>query len=296
MTQLAHNISLKSYNSWRTGGLAQYFYQPKDCTDLINCLNMHRDKPITFWGLGSNILLSDQGIKGLVIHTQKGLNEIIVQDNEITAQAGVPLAKLAKVAAKAGLGDISFLATIPGTVGGALAMNAGCYGGETWDFVKTVVMINQKGELITFAPADFTIGYRQVLMPKGYWFVAATFALNSYPPDELNHKIKAHFKKRNQQQPTGKFSGGSVFRNPKPLYAGKLIEACGLKGARLHDALISPEHANFIINEGQAQSSDIYYLMQQAMQQVEQKFGIDLRPEVQLLGDWQSLNSDRSKA
>lgn len=269
--QLQHNHPLANYTSWRIGGPARIFYQPLDLDDLtlfLQTLPPHETN-IIWLGLGSNVLIHDSGIDGVVIHT-KHLNKINVQ-NMLYAEAGVPLAKFAPY--------YPFLAGIPGTVGGALAMNAGAFGDEIWNHVSEVTTIDRYGKHKLKKPSDFKINYRSVIMPPNEWFISAKFNLTTVSQDP--HEL---LQKRAATQPIGELTCGSVFRNPANDYAARLIEICGLKGQQIGAAQVSEKHANFIINTGQASSADVEKLINYIQDQVQQQTGVVLTPEVHVLG------------
>lgn len=279
-------VPLADYNAWRVGGTADMLYIPADIEDTVHFLKqLPRDLPILWLGLGSNVLIRDGGLEGVVIVTQGALNEIVFQDNQcIRVEAGVSCAKAARFSARHGLQGLEFMAGIPGTVGGALAMNAGCYGGETWQRVISVETVNRNGQLQTRPATDYQINYRQV---KGYpdeWFVAGHFQLALGEKTRALADIRVLLEKRNASQPTGLPNCGSVFRNPLGQHAAKLIEQSGLKGARMGGAIVSQKHANFIINEGNATATDIEALIEQVKEVVLQKHAVQLVPEVCIIG------------
>ncbi len=284
--QLLPQESLANYTSWRTGGKADYVFLPKDMADLIYFLQqLPAAIPLTWLGLGSNTLVRDNGVDGVVIITQGALNRLeIINPTTIRAEAGVSSAQLARYAARAGGEGLEFMAGVPGTVGGALAMNAGCFGGETWRFVQGVETINRQGEVKKRDVGDFTVHYRHVVRPPDEWFVAGHFALFPGDKEKSLQTIRTLLERRNQTQPTGTANCGSVFRNPPGDYAGRLIEACGLKGRRMGGASVSVKHANFILNEAQATSADIEQLITDITTVVEQKTGIRLMTEVCVIG------------
>jgi UDP-N-acetylmuramate dehydrogenase len=284
--QLLKDESLANYTSWRTGGNADYVYIPADLDDLSAFLRqLPGSVPLTWLGLGSNTLVRDGGIEGVVVITQGALNKLAqMSDQTIRAEAGVASAQLARFTARMGSSGLEFLAGIPGTVGGALAMNAGCFGGETWRYVRMVETINRSGEIKIRPISDFQIGYRHVVRPEGEWFVAGHFTyLPGDKEQSLNH-IRTLLEKRNSTQPTGTANCGSVFRNPPGNYAGRLIEDCGLKGKHIGGARVSEKHANFIINESSATSADIENLIADIGATVEQKTGVRLITEVCIIG------------
>ena len=283
--RLLPNESLAPYTSWRVGGPADFVYLPSDIKDLAVFLQLlPSEVPLNWLGLGSNTLVRDGGLEGVVIVTQGALSGLAQEANSIRAEAGVSCAQLARFSARLALQGIEFMAGIPGTVGGALAMNAGCYGGETWQFVSQVETINRQGECKLRPVSDFEASYRHVKRPADEWFVAGYFQVVSGDKTEALEKIRQLIEKRNASQPTGLPNCGSVFRNPPENYAARLIEQCGLKGFKKGGALVSEKHANFIINEGNAKAADIEALVEEIRTIVETKEGIRLIPEVCMMG------------
>ena len=283
---LIKNAPLSSYTSLRTGGCADYLYHPADLDDLTHLLKqLPADIPITFLGLGSNLLVRDQGVPGVVVVMQGVFDEITFsQPGLVQVGAGCASAKFARRVAKEGAEALAFLAGIPGTIGGALAMNAGCFGGETWCFVSSVETIDRSGIRRIRQPSDFKIGYREVERPNQEWFIAGHFSYPIGDPFKAQASIRTLLQRRHETQPTGSFNCGSVFRNPVGDHAGALIERAGLKGMRKGNAIISEKHANFIINEGDATSSDIETLIQEVSDIVFSKMGIRLIREVLIIG------------
>lgn len=284
--RLLQNEALAEYTSWRVGGPADYVYIPQDIQDVATFLkSLPQTVPVLWLGLGSNVLIRDGGIDGAVIITQGALNHIeSINSHLIRAEAGVACAQLARHTARLGLTGLEFLAGIPGTVGGALAMNAGCYGGETWNLVQSVEMINREGEIISRPATDFTVGYRHVKKSPSEWFVAACFQLKTGNKDVSLAEIKNLLEKRTNAQPTGLPNCGSVFRNPPGNFAGNLIEQQGLKGTMIGGARVSEKHANFIINENNATAADIEQLILHVQKTVEREQGIKMIPEVCVIG------------
>ncbi|RKZ90250.1 MAG: UDP-N-acetylenolpyruvoylglucosamine reductase [Candidatus Parabeggiatoa sp. nov. 1] len=284
---LRHNEPMSKHTSWRVGGPAQWFYEPADVIDLAQLLPQLPDNMPVFWlGLGSNLLVRDGGIRGLVILTAGLLNEIKqLNDNTLYVEAGVSSAKVARFAARAGLTGAEFLAGIPGTFGGALAMNAGAWGGETWSLVQRVETLNRQGQSHRRLLTDYEISYRSVKGQENEWFIAATLQLSDNPKAEGSAKIQALLKQRNETQPTGLPTCGSVFRNPPGDYAARLIEQAGWKGRYVGGACVSEKHANFIINNNGAIAADIESLIKQIQADVAQKYQIDLIPEVHIVGE-----------
>lgn len=285
--KIVENHPLARYTSWRLGGPADIFFQPADKQDLQDFLQqLPAHTPLTWLGLGSNVLIRDAGIRGVVVHTLGRLNELeLLADGTVRAEAGVTCAKLAKFCKTHGFAEGAFFAGIPGTVGGALFMNAGAFGGETWPQVVKVETMTRFGEIKTSACDAFQYTYRHVDGLDDAYFLAGYFTFNPGNTEQVDQNIKALLKKRADTQPVGTFNCGSVFRNPDNDYAARLIEAAGLKGFTIGDAIISPKHANFIINQGHATAAEVEQLIQHAQQTVQQKFGVQLIRECIILGD-----------
>lgn len=280
------NEPLARYTSWHVGGPARQTYRPADVADLVGFLKtLGADESLTWLGLGSNVLIRDGGIEGTVIITQNRLNKIeSVDQNVVRAEAGVTCAKMAKHCTKLGFKEAAFFAGVPGTVGGALAMNAGAFGGETWRHVVAVETIDRQGEIKIRPPHDFKVSYREVVRPQDEWIVAGHFVFAVGNANDATDAIRALLRKRSLTQPIGEFSCGSVFRNPPGDHAARLIEVAGLKGLRQGDAWVSEKHANFIINGGKATAFDIETLIHLVRDRVEAAHGIQLTPEVHILG------------
>jgi UDP-N-acetylmuramate dehydrogenase len=297
--ELRLNEPMARHVSWRAGGVAARTYAPADLDDLSAFL---RTVPATeglyFVGLGSNLLVRDGGVRATVVFTHWALRQLTLLPRSITGEieievdihagAGIASPKVARFAALHGAAGAEFLAGIPGTVGGALAMNAGCYGGETWDLVTGVTTIDRAGVLHQRGRNEFQIGYRSVKGTADEWFVAANFKVPKGDSQKSRNKIKALLSKRIASQPLQQPNAGSVFRNPPQDYAARLIEACGLKGRRIGGAEISTKHANFIVNTGGAgvtKASDIEALIDLAQHTVREKFGVELAREVRIIGE-----------
>lgn len=285
--ELRRDAPLSTLTSWRVGGRADCLYRPADVEDLsVFLAGLPEQEPITWLGLGSNVLIRDGGVRGTVIAPHAALSELhLIGASRVSAQVGVPCAKVARFCAKSGLAGAEFLAGIPGTIGGALAMNAGAFGGETWERVVAVETIDRRGERRRRGPGDYQIGYRSVTGPSGEWFIAAEFQLEPGDPELSLTRIRELIARRGATQPTGLPSCGSVFRNPEGDHAGRLIEAAGLKGHRVGGACVSDKHANFIINLDQATAADIEALIDHVRATVRQRFGVELRPEVRIIGE-----------
>ena len=284
--ELKLNETLSKHTSWRVGGIAQRFYRPSDVEDLALFLSqLPADEPLLWLGLGSNLLVRDGGFAGTVIATSGTLQKVQINGQEVIAEVGVYCGKLAKIAARSGLAGSAFLAGIPGTFGGALAMNAGAHQSETWPLVTEVTTVDRQGVLRVRKPEDFKVSYRHVEIPADEWFASAKLKLEVGNAEDEAQKIKELLKRRNVSQPTNQPCAGSVFRNPEGDFSGRLIEKLGLKGLRIGGASVSEKHANFIVNDGSALASDIEALIMLVQQKVEQEEGVRLMPEVHIVGE-----------
>jgi UDP-N-acetylmuramate dehydrogenase len=280
------DVPMAKHTSWHVGGPADLFFSPRDAMDLAAFLRqLPPDVPLLWIGLGSNLLVRDGGVRGAVISTHGALGAFArLSATRIQAEAGVPCARIARQCVKWGLGPAEFFAGIPGTLGGALAMNAGAWGGETWRHVVEVDVLDRHGARHTRPAADYEIGYRRVKGPDNEWFIGARLEFERAPggnPDA----IRALLDKRRETQPIGEWSCGSVFTNPPGDHAARLIETAGLKGFRIGDASVSEKHANFIINHGHALAADIEALIVHVQGAVAQVHGITLATEVRIVGE-----------
>jgi UDP-N-acetylmuramate dehydrogenase len=279
--------------SWRAGGLAQRFYAPADLEDLALFLRqLPAAEPVLFVGLGSNLLVRDGGFAGTVVLTHAAARHPALVVGRVYADAGVASPKVARFAARNELAGAEFLAGIPGTVGGALAMNAGCYGGETWDIVDRAVTVDRRGQVRTRARDEFELGYRHCALRGGgrigenEWFAGAWFDLARGDGEASRVRIRELLEKRIAAQPLSLPNAGSVFRNPPGDHAARLIESCGLKGLERGGARVSEKHANFIVNpKGAARASDIEWLIEEVRARVLERTSIALVPEVRIVGE-----------
>ncbi|UCG73115.1 MAG: UDP-N-acetylmuramate dehydrogenase [Chromatiales bacterium] len=280
------NEPMSRHTSWRVGGPADVYFRPDTRDELVSFLQaLDADTPVLWVGLGSNLLVRDGGVRGVVIATAKALGESQQLDGgRVEAGAGVPCTALARRCARWGLGPAEFLAGIPGTVGGALTMNAGAFGGETWDRVVAVDTIDRAGVVRRRTPADYEIGYRHVRGPAGEWFLSAQFQFDRVDAAALE-RLKDMLQQRQDSQPLGEPSCGSVFRNPPGDHAARLIDSAGLKGYAIGGAVVSEKHANFIINTGTATAADIEQLIAHVRDAVAAQHGITLVPEVHIVGE-----------
>jgi UDP-N-acetylmuramate dehydrogenase len=288
---LAHDVRLARYTSWRCGGPGDRVYVPADRDDLATFVRqLPPDEPLTAIGLGSNLLVRDGGIRGSVVVLSAALNVLTMRDGLIYSEAGVASPKIARFAASQSFAEAEFLAGIPGTVGGALAMNAGCYGGETWRYVARVEVLTRTGMFELRQAAAYATGYRSVRRadggaPDGI-FTAGWFA---FPPGDgraTRARIAELLRRRIATQPLDLPNAGSVFRNPPGDHAARLIESCGLKGYAVGGARVSEKHANFIVNpQGVAKAADIEAIIAHVRDVVHQRTGVDLVPEVLVVGE-----------
>lgn len=285
---LRHNEPMAAHTSWRVGGPADTYFEPADRADLIAFItSLPHDRAVFWLGLGSNLLVRDGGIRGIVIALHGALEEL-KQDDAVTiyAEAGVHCARLAKFATQKRRAGLGFMAGIPGTVGGALAMNAGAWGGETWPAVREAEVLFRDGRSEWLKPASFVARYRHVEMPAAFCgFLAARFAVSEDTGGEHERHTKASLAKRKATQPVGKPSAGSTFRNPPGDHAARLIEVCGLKSHRIGGAEVSSLHANFIVTNATAKAADVEALIAHVRDVVKQKTGIELMPEVKIVGE-----------
>jgi UDP-N-acetylmuramate dehydrogenase len=274
--------------SWRAGGIAARCYAPADADDLAIFLRtLPADEPLCFVGLGSNLLVRDGGYPGTVILMHSSHALISIDEACVYAMAGAASPKVARFAANHGYEGAEFLAGVPGSVGGALAMNAGCYGSETWEYVERVRSIDRRGTLHERIRDDYDIGYRHCVLKGGgdEWFLGAWFRFRAGDSARARARIRELLAQRVARQPLNLPNAGTVFSNPPGDHAARLIEACGLKGHAIGGARISEKHANFIVNPGgRGSASDIEALIAHARQTVQERFGIELVPEVRMIG------------
>ena len=286
---LRNGEPMARYVTWRTGGTADRFYIPADLDDLASFLKqLAPDEPLLFVGLGSNLLVRDGGFRGTAVLMHSAARRPVLDGGLIHAEAGVASPKVARFAALHDFSGAEFLAGIPGTVGGALAMNAGCYGGETWDIVERVLTIDRSGTQRVRRPDEFAIRYRHCALKAANeeWFAAAWFKLPPGDGAASRERMKDFLARRVATQPLQLPNAGSVFRNPAGDHAARLIEACGLKGFARGGARVSEKHANFIVNpKGAARASDIEWLIDAVRTTVRNRTGVDLQPEVRIVGE-----------
>jgi UDP-N-acetylmuramate dehydrogenase len=288
---LTLDMALAPYTTWRAGGRADVAYIPADRDDLALFLRqLPIFEPVTVLGLGSNVLVRDGGVRGAVILLHNPGGALAVADGLIYTEAGVACPKLARFAARHGCAGAEFLAGVPGTIGGALAMNAGCYGGETWQYIAKVELLMRDGSFVVRTPADYAIGYRSVKRSDGRpadgIFTAAWFRFPLGDGEAARARIRELLARRIATQPLNLPNAGSVFRNPPGDHAARLIEGAGLKGFAVGGARVSEKHANFIVNaERRATAGDIETLIEHVRRVVADKTGVTLEQEVQVIGE-----------
>ena len=279
------NELLASHTSWKIGGRADIFFSPNSRDELSEFLKSN-DCSITWLGNGTNILIRDGGVRGAVISTKKSFNNIQLLDrSNCKVEAGVSCFELAMHAVKNNIGPAAFFSGIPGSIGGALTMNAGCFGHETWEFVKSIEVIDRNGEIHHLDPKEFSISYRSVSFPFPLWFLSCDMTF----PDKgvtTMEELKSMRNSRIERQPLTENTCGSVFKNPDGNHAGDLIERSGLKGFRIGGCSVSEKHANFIVNDKRATARDIETLINHIQNTVKDYFGIDLDTEVRIIGEY----------
>jgi UDP-N-acetylmuramate dehydrogenase len=287
LDRVKRNEPMSRHTSWHVGGPADLFFEPRDRADLLEFLgSLPEGTPQLWLGLGSNLLVRDGGIRGVVIDTAAGLTRLErASDTTLTCEAGVPCARLARQCIKWGLGPAEFLAGIPGVLGGALAMNAGAFGGETWPRVRSVDVCDARGNARRRDAREYSYGYRHIVAPAaGEHFLAAMLEFEPRP-GITEEPMRALLAKRKLTQPIGEWSCGSTFTNPEGDHAARLIEAAGLKGFRIGDIMVSPRHANFLVNVEAATAADVEKLVAHIQQVVNEKFGVTLTPEFRVAGE-----------
>jgi len=284
--RIKRNEPMSRHTSWHVGGPAEVFFNPRDRTDLSAFLkSLPEEVPVQWIGLGSNLLVRDGGVRGVVISTLGTLDRLDrLNQTTVYCEAGVACGRIAKQCVRWGLGPAEFFAGIPGTLGGALAMNAGAFGGETWAQVIDVLTMDRNGREQRRLASEYQVGYRHVIPPaENEWFIGARLKFE-HKPGINEAKVRELLEKRKATQPIGEWSCGSVFTNPPGDHAARLVEASGLKGYRVGDASVSEKHANFIINHGNATSDDLERLIGHVQAVVEREQGVRLTPEFRIMG------------
>lgn len=279
---------MKKHTTFRIGGPADFYVEP-DEKQLIKLLRIAKecDMPVTVVGNGSNLLVGDGGIRGLTVGIGKGLSKIEVSDNTITAGAGAILASAASKAADASLGGMEFAAGIPGSIGGAVVMNAGAYGGEIKDIILSATVLTADGQVKEIPKEELDLSYRHSCIPeKGYIVLGAKLALTTKPQEKIRAKMAQLREKRVEKQPLEYPSAGSTFKRPEGYFAGKLVMDAGLRGYSVGDAQVSEKHCGFVINKGNAAAADVLTLIKDVQERVMEQFGVRLEPEVKMIGEF----------
>ena len=279
---------MAKHTTFRVGGPAEYYLMPdrKELPEVIRCCGEYQI-PYLVIGNGSNLLVSDKGIRGAVIEIGKNISAIRVEEGRIYAEAGALLSKSAHTALEHGLTCMEFAAGIPGCMGGAVVMNAGAYGGEMKDIIASVTVLTKQGEEKKLRVEELDLSYRHSCIPQQeYLVLEAELALQPGKQEEIRARMEELKAKRNEKQPLEYPSAGSTFKRPEGYYAGKLIMDAGLRGFQVGGAAVSEKHCGFVINKEQASATDIYRLMQEVQQRVQQQFGVKLEPEVKMVGDF----------
>ncbi|MBN2675934.1 MAG: UDP-N-acetylmuramate dehydrogenase [Alphaproteobacteria bacterium] len=279
------NYSLKNLTWLKLGGPADLFFEPTSVEALQSFIQQNDQKDYSILGAGSNTLVRDKGIRGAVLHLGSFFSEEKVKDNFLTFGAGCASRKVALTAQKNNLSGLEFLYTIPGTLGGAVRMNAGCYGGEIADCIESVKILTKEAEFKTLSKEECEFSYRHSNFPQGSIVLEATFKCQVCDGEKLLEKMKKTQEKRNASQPFGQSTAGSTFKNPEGHVAGRLIDEAGLKGTKIGGVFVSEKHANFFINDGTGTAQDFEDLVAFVQKKVFEKFHIHLEPEVRFVGE-----------
>ncbi len=285
--QVLFEEPMKKHTTFRIGGPAEIFVMPKTTEEVAKALEICRQEEIPYFvlGNGSNLLVSDQGYRGVIIQMDRNMEEITVEGTEIRAAAGALLSSIAVAARRASLAGFEFAGGIPGTLGGAVVMNAGAYGGEMKDVLKDVTVMTQDGEVRVIPAGELEMGYRTSIIKKaGYLVLGATIVLKEGDPEEIRALMRELSEKRTSKQPLEFPSAGSTFKRPEGYFAGKLIMDSGLRGYQIGGARVSDKHCGFVINAGDATARDVVDLMEYVVKVVKEKYGVTLEPEVKFLG------------
>ncbi len=286
---IEYDEPMSLHTTFRIGGAADYFITPATAKELAAAIEVCRQYEQSYYviGNGSNLLVSDKGFRGVIFHIGKGMDNLTVDGHTVLAGAGASLAKMASMAANAGLFGLEFAGGIPGSVGGAVMMNAGAYGGEIKDTIQWAKVLWESGEIVTLSKEALELSYRHsVLMEKKGIVLEAAFLLQEGTKEEILAKMQEYNASRREKQPLNYPSAGSTFKRPEGYFAGKLIMDAGLRGFRIGDAMVSEKHCGFVINAGHATAAEVKELMTQIDDKVYRQFGVHLEPEVRLVGEW----------
>jgi UDP-N-acetylmuramate dehydrogenase len=293
--RIKRNESMEKHTSLHIGGEADYFVSPDKSGQIRDVVRLCRQEDIPYYimGNGSNLLVSDHGYRGLVIKLGENFSSVhIGEDGTVAAQAGVLLSRLANAAAEQSLTGLEFASGIPGTLGGAVAMNAGAYDGDMKQCLTGARVMDEEGNILTLSPADLKLGYRSsILQRKPYILLEAEMKLTGGDRVKIREKMDELNRQRREKQPLDQYSAGSTFKRPKGYYAGKLISDAGLRGYQVGGAAVSEKHCGFVINKGHATAKEFLAVINDVIRIVEEKFGVRLEPEVKFLGDFEKHNS-----
>lgn len=283
------NEPMRKHTTFRIGGPADFYLCPHSAKEIQKAVAICREEELPYFilGNGSNLLVSDQGYRGVVIQLWKNVSDILVEGCRIRAKAGASLAKIAGEALEEGLTGMEFAAGIPGTLGGAVVMNAGAYGGEMKDILQEVLVMDEQGEIFTLKKEELHLGYRtSIIKEKGYIVLAAALELKPGDRKEIKEKMDELKQRRVEKQPLDMPSAGSTFKRPEGYFAGKLIMDAGLRGFSVGGAQISEKHCGFVVNTGKATANDVLTLIREVQKRVRDKFGVELETEVKFLGEF----------
>lgn len=276
------------HTTFRVGGPAAYYLVPETPDEVREAVRFAEEKGLPYYliGRGSNILVSDEGFDGVVIEIGKGLEKLqFLSGGRVEAQAGISLAAMASALAEKGLAGFEFASGIPGTLGGAVVMNAGAYGGEIRDCIESATVLTESGDTLVMEKDCLGLGYRtSIIQKKPYIVLSAVFSFSEGEPEEIRRTMRELNQRRREKQPLEYPSAGSTFKRPEGHFAGKLIEDAGMRGYRVGDAQVSEKHCGFVINRGNATAAQIVQLMRDVQKKVGEQFGVELEPEVRLLG------------
>ena len=280
---------MSKHTTFRIGGPADLFVAPENTDEIKKLIAICKEEEVPYFilGNGSNLLVSDKGYRGVIMQLYRSFGQITLKENEIHAQAGALLSGIAAMAREASLTGFEFAGGIPGTLGGAVVMNAGAYGGEMKDVLKEVTVLTPEGEIVTLQADELQMGYRtSVVKEAGYIVLEAVISLKEGNPEEIKNRMQELAAMRSSKQPLSYPSAGSTFKRPEGYFAGKLIMDSGLRGYQVGGAQVSEKHCGFVINAGNATAKDVTILMADVQRIVMEKFGVKLEPEVKLLGEF----------
>ena len=277
---------LSGHTTFRIGGPAKYYLVPESIDEVKQAIAFAKEKKLPFYvlGKGSNMLFSDEGYEGVIIEIGKGLEKISIEGTKVKAQSGISLSAMAVKLADAGLAGFEFAGGIPGTLGGAVAMNAGAYGGEIKDCIVSATVLTEAGDTVELAKDELQLGYRTSVIQKAHYIVlGAEFSFGKGETSAIKKIMKELNQRRREKQPLEYPSAGSTFKRPEGYFAGKLIQDAGLKGYRVGDAQVSEKHCGFVVNRGSATADDVKQLIADVQTKVKDAFGVELEPEVRIL-------------